>query len=129
MAEHAPTPWICDSEGILPTDRDDVAVIARVPNHPENSKNWEANAAFIVEAVNSYDAMKAEIALLRSQVEIARTALGPFASIDVGIDGADQDEWFRHDGDVLTVGDFRRARKFCALSSTSCPIDSSGGNQ
>ena len=68
MTDHTPTPWICDSEGILPTDRGDVAVIARVPNHPENAKNWEANASFIVEAVNSYATLKAENELLRSQV-------------------------------------------------------------
>ncbi|MBS0369059.1 MAG: hypothetical protein JSS57_07660 [Proteobacteria bacterium] len=44
-----------------------------------------------------------------------REALEPFAKITHGIEGNDNDVWHRHDGDVLTVGDFRRAR--AALSS------------
>ena len=44
-----------------------------------------------------------------------REALKPFAKITHGIEGNDNDVWHRHDGDVLTVGDFRRAR--AALSS------------
>jgi hypothetical protein len=39
--------------------------------------------------------------------------LKPFAQIEIGItdkEAADMEDWFRHDGDSLTVGDFRRAR-------------------
>jgi hypothetical protein len=54
---HTPTPWICDSEGILPISRDGVSIVARIPNHPDNKANWDADAAFIVRAVNSHQAM------------------------------------------------------------------------
>lgn len=57
MAEHTTTPWICDSEGILPISRDGVSIVARIPNHPENKKNWDADAAFIVKAVNNHEAL------------------------------------------------------------------------
>lgn len=93
MAEHTPTPWAYrperhDDWGYIrgPKEHPDlpgsIAAIARgeyVHTHDEHraagTDPYAANAAFIVEAVNSYDAMKAELALLRSQVEIARTAL------------------------------------------------------
>jgi hypothetical protein len=43
-------------------------------------------------------------------------ALQPFSKLEVGVYGVpdedtpDEAEWFRHDGDVLRVGDFRKAR-------------------
>ena len=48
------------------------------------------------------------------QIMEATEALKPFARIaesesSLAASDADVDEWFRHDGDVLLVGDFRRA--------------------
>lgn len=58
MSERTPGPWIFDSEGIISTDRNsDCTVIARCPNHPDNAKHWQPNAAFIVRAVNNFDAL------------------------------------------------------------------------
>lgn len=48
-----------------------------------------------------------------NEIERLRAALLPFTRITFGIDEpdvADTDEWFRHDGNVLRVSDFRRAR-------------------
>jgi hypothetical protein len=53
MAEHTPTPWHADDTAIFASD----GVLARIPNHPENGKNWKVDAAFIVKAVNSHDAL------------------------------------------------------------------------
>ena len=51
MSEHTPTPWHDDDIGIFAGG----GVIARIPNHPENGKNWKNDAAFIVKAVNNHD--------------------------------------------------------------------------
>lgn len=60
MSEHTPLPWICDSEGILPISRDGISVVARIPNHPDNKINWDADAAYIVKACNAFpDLVKA----------------------------------------------------------------------
>lgn len=50
-----------------------------------------------------------------------REALEPFAKITHGIEGNDNDVWHRHDGDVLTVGDFRRARAALAGRKQAYP--------
>jgi hypothetical protein len=77
MAEHTPTPWIFDSEGILSTDRDsDVSVIARVPNHPDNAKAWESNAAFIVNAANNHEALVKALETILAAEQKFRTAMG-----------------------------------------------------
>jgi hypothetical protein len=61
MTEHTPTPWIFDSEAIMPISRDGISIVARIPNHPDNKVNWEADAAFIVRSANNHDAMVAEL--------------------------------------------------------------------
>lgn len=46
-------------------------------------------------------------------IEDLAAALKPFAQIEIGItdkEAVDMEDWFRHGGDSLTVGDFRRAR-------------------
>jgi hypothetical protein len=70
MTEHTPLPWICDSEGILPISRDGISVVARIPNHPDNKANWDADAAYIVKACNAFpDLVKAleEIAAIENK--------------------------------------------------------------
>jgi hypothetical protein len=61
MAEHTPTPWICDSDAIMPISRDGVSIVARIPNHPDNKMNWAADAEFIIRAVNAHDAIVAAL--------------------------------------------------------------------
>jgi hypothetical protein len=84
MTEHTPTPWLCDSEGILPAySGGDISVIARVPNHPENAKNWAANAAYIVKACNAFpDLVKAlEDAALQLEYMQERMPTGTSAAV------------------------------------------------
>ncbi len=71
-----------------------------------------------------YDLL-AEIVHLRAtlsssilEIEKLKEALKPFARIaesesSMDHQDTDTDEWFRHDGDVLLVGDFRRAALAC----------------
>lgn len=87
---HTPTPWICDSDAIMPISRDGVSIVARIPNHPENKVNWEADAAFICRAVNSHDA------LVKALQEIAKDA--PATEPDRG------DYDFSNSGDVTDFG-------------------------
>lgn len=51
-----------------------------------------------------------EIERLRAELKVAHDALGPFASVSEGVDGGETSVWWRHDGDVLYVEDFIRAR-------------------
>lgn len=51
-----------------------------------------------------------EVARLRARVEKLEGAMRPFGDFDCGVDGDPDEEWFRHDGDVLMAGDFQRAR-------------------
>lgn len=53
MTQPTPTPWHADDTAIFAQD----GVLARIPNHPENGKNWKADAEFIVKAVNNHDAL------------------------------------------------------------------------
>jgi hypothetical protein len=64
-SEHTPTPWHCDETAIFAED----GVLARIPNHPENGKNWNADAAFIVDAVNSHATLKARVAELEGVLQ------------------------------------------------------------
>lgn len=48
-----------------------VGVVARIPNHPENAKNWQEYANLIVTAVNTYPA----VAELVKALEMARQEL------------------------------------------------------
>lgn len=50
------------------------------------------------------------ISRLTAENAAMRKALEPFAGIETGVSGADDDLWYIYDGDQLTVGDFRRAR-------------------
>jgi hypothetical protein len=63
--EATPRPWHYDDTAIFAQD----GVLARVPNHPENGINWMNDAAFIVEAVNSYDANQVRIRELEKALE------------------------------------------------------------
>lgn len=109
--EHTPTPW--------PEPRYDNDV------NPGFSEWWEVegvasfdnedDALFAVHCVNSH-------ASLVEENKRMREALKPFAQIveDETMMAAgddDADEWFRWDGSVLTVGDFRRAKD--ALGDTN----------
>jgi hypothetical protein len=67
-SEHTPTPWHCDETAIFAED----GVLARIPNHPENGKNWNADAAFIVDAVNTHAALKARVAELEAELASCR---------------------------------------------------------
>jgi hypothetical protein len=65
---------------------------------------------------NTAKAILASFDHLQARNRMLEEALKPFANIEVGIYGLPDDEtpdsaeWFRHDGDVLRVGDFRKAR-------------------
>jgi len=47
---------------------------------------------------------------LEEEISSLRSALQPFAAIQLGVEGHPEDLWFIHDGDELKVGDFLRAR-------------------
>ena len=51
-SDHTRTPWHYDDTAIFAQD----GVLARIPNHPENGKNWLADADLIVKAVHAYTA-------------------------------------------------------------------------
>jgi len=59
MSEHTPTPWMVDDDMII-TQVDaipDDIICERTNEMPIKHSNWEANAAFIVKAVNNHDAL------------------------------------------------------------------------
>lgn len=53
MTTHTRIPWHQDDTAIFA----DGGVLARIPNHPDNGRNWAEDAAFIIKAVNSHDAL------------------------------------------------------------------------
>lgn len=65
MTDHTPTPWHSDDTAIFAEN----GVLARIPNHPENGKNWMADAAFICKAVNNHDALVKALLLARARIE------------------------------------------------------------
>jgi len=75
MSDHTPTPWeaqpFCDDEdhAVFIIGSNLGGLVATAPMLPSeidavNTSRAQANAAFIVEAVNNYDAMKRRIAAL-----------------------------------------------------------------
>ena len=52
MSERTPTPWSLFGDDMIVSGHD---IVCRIPNHPENGQNWDADAAFIVKAANSHD--------------------------------------------------------------------------
>ncbi len=65
MSNHTPTPWHSDHLAIFAEN----GVLARLPNHPDNGLNWAADAAFIVKAVNSHDALVKALKVLLEEAE------------------------------------------------------------
>lgn len=106
MAEHTPTPWLISPFGeVLTHDRKTVFAnnFASILSPGELQDQALANTAFIVEAVNNYEALKEQNAKL---VE----ALEPFADDELheGLDdGPDEQRtgWPR-----FKLGELRRAR-------------------
>lgn len=56
MSEHTPLPWRYDAADIKSESALETIAMVDFDND-----NWEANAALIVEAVNNYDALRAEL--------------------------------------------------------------------
>jgi hypothetical protein len=68
---HTPLPWRIDGDGIRALIRGaDIAIVAVRHRLPRGIH--EANAAFIVEAVNNHEALKARIQELESELAICR---------------------------------------------------------
>lgn len=57
MSEHTPTPWHRAPPYIDIIYGPDQSVICHEPINPDNGKNWNADAAFIVKAVNNHDSL------------------------------------------------------------------------
>jgi hypothetical protein len=79
VSEHTPTPWAAD-----PDDREDmewnIHIVEASQPHMRvcfmtSNGPAEANAAFIVEAVNNHETLKAENKRLRSELEQARACI------------------------------------------------------
>jgi len=60
MSEHSELPWHSDDTAIFGRD----GVIARIPNHPENGKNWKIDAPYIVLAANQFPALSKALELI-----------------------------------------------------------------
>lgn len=58
MAQHSKTPWSYDSIGQIASARSDFAVIAEVRHFKLNDGQAMANAAFIVQAANNFEALR-----------------------------------------------------------------------
>lgn len=103
MSGHTPTPWRVtrDERGEIIRAVDDTG--RPIASMWLNGDDAEANAAFIVEAVNSHAALKARI-------EALEAALEPFAEIAKELEPmlADNYKNTMHWA-VPTVGDLRRA--------------------
>ena len=57
-----------------------VGVVARIPNHPDNAKNWQEYANLIVTAVNTYPA----VAELVKALEDSRAAIASLQEYALG---------------------------------------------
>ncbi len=73
----------------------------------------EADAALIIEAVNSFDSLRSEVSLLRSELEMLKKALAPFADFARQLPMAgkfdDNATVYQYDDSTFTVGDLKRA--------------------
>lgn len=77
----------------------------------------EAEIARLKEVDSTFNELASYSNTLAARAEAAESRLAeamkviePFAAIQVGMEG--DGEWFRHDGDVLHVKDFRAASRF-----------------
>jgi hypothetical protein len=99
MSEHTQLPWFWDDTAICGGG----GVLARIPNHPENGKNWANDAAFIVKACEDHDRLIRENEAMRSLLlDVVREY--PIASgLYVDLDGQDG------------YGPLKAARKYLGL--------------
>jgi hypothetical protein len=76
-ATHTPTPWLVSERALFRIIAEWGDTIATVGCDSALRDQWEANAAFIVEAVNSHEALKARIAELEANEKAYEEIIGP----------------------------------------------------
>ena len=81
---HTPTPWMA-SEGQLYNydniSKDSGKTLAYIPYYDEENERDRANAAFIVQAVNSHDALVEALTVIMSEIDEQQKCGGGY-SID-----------------------------------------------
>ena len=73
MTDHTPTPWQIDDDLIMTVvdDIPDDIICEKTKERPIRADNWDANAAFIVKAVNNHDALVDTLKFLLDVLEIS----------------------------------------------------------
>ena len=69
VSEHTPTPWAVGARAFLRVETSDGKTVATTGSDSDLRDQWEANAAFIVKAVNAHDALVEALEDLLSDVE------------------------------------------------------------
>lgn len=72
MAEHTPTPWLISERAHFRIIAEWGDTVATVGSDSDLRDQWEANAAFIVKAVNGYDALVITLRETRDALKVLK---------------------------------------------------------
>lgn len=78
-AGHTPTPWLVSARAHFRIITEWGATVATVGSDSDLRDQWEANAAFIVEAVNNYASLQSRLSAQDKRVEELEKALRKIA--------------------------------------------------